>query len=57
MEIIDYIFTGIYTVEMLLKIMGMGFFYNKGSYLRDNWNILDFFIVITSYIPIIQLAF
>jgi hypothetical protein len=28
MEIIDYIFTGLYTVEMLLKIMGLGFILN-----------------------------
>ena len=52
LEIIDYIFTGLYTVEMILKIMGLGFIMNKGSYLRDSWNVLDFLIVITSYIPI-----
>ena len=28
----------------------MGFILNKGSYLRDSWNILDFTIVITSFI-------
>lgn len=53
MEIIDYVFTGLYTIEMILKIMGMGFIINRGSYLRDSFNILDFFIVITSYIPLL----
>lgn len=56
MEMIDLVFTILYTVEMVLKIMGMGFVMNRGAYLRDNWNILDFFIVITSYIPILQTA-
>lgn len=42
---------------MLLKIMGMGFIFGKDAYLRDSWNVLDFVIVITSYIPILQLAF
>lgn len=57
LEILDLIFTGLYTLEMVLKIMGMGFIMNQGSYIRDSWNILDFIIVITSYIPILQKAF
>ena len=36
--------------------MGMGFVIGPDSYLRDNWNKLDFFIVITSYYPILMLA-
>ena len=35
---------------MLLKIMGMGFVFNKGAYLRDAWNILDFVIVTSGYL-------
>lgn len=38
---------------MVLKIIGMGFIFNKQSYLRDYWNILDFVIVVTAYIPYI----
>ena len=38
---------------MFLKIFGMGFIFNKKSYLRDGWNCLDFVIIITGYIPII----
>jgi hypothetical protein len=34
---------------MLFKIFGLGFIYNKGSYLRDAWNILDFVIVVSGY--------
>jgi hypothetical protein len=42
-----------YTVEMGLKIIGMGFVLNKGAYLRDGWNILDFVIVTTSLLPLV----
>lgn len=47
----DLIFLIIYTVEMMLKIFGLGFILIKGSYLRDYWNILDFTIITTGYIP------
>jgi len=38
---------------MVLKIFGLGFILNRHSYLRDPWNILDFFIVVTSYLPLV----
>lgn len=43
----------LYTIEMSLKIIGLGFIFNRGAYLRDAWNVLDFVIVATAYIPII----
>ena len=33
--------------------MAYGFVFNKGAYLRDSWNIIDFFIVVTSLLPIV----
>lgn len=36
---------------MTLKIIGLGLIFNRGAYLRDSWNILDFIIVISAYIP------
>ena len=39
-------FIGFYIGEMLLKIFGMGFFVAKNSYLRNGWNVLDFFIIV-----------
>jgi hypothetical protein len=38
---------------MVTKICAFGFILNKGSYLRDLWNILDFIIVLTSLLPLI----
>ena len=36
---------------MVLKILGMGLIFAKNTYLRDYWNILDFVIVTTAYLP------
>ena len=40
--------SAIFIVECLLKVFVMGFIGSKHAYLRDNYNILDFFIVVTS---------
>jgi len=34
---------------MVIKVLSMGFLFNKGSYLRDAWNILDFVIIASGY--------
>ena len=39
---------------MVLKILGMGFIFNKGAYLRDSFNILDFFIVMSAYFSMLD---
>lgn len=39
-------------MEMVFKILGLGFILNRGSYMRDPWNLLDFVIVVTGYIPL-----
>ncbi len=43
----------LYSIEMSLKIVGMGFAFNKGAYIRDPWNILDFVIVMSGYLTIL----
>ena len=45
---INYFFNIFFATESLIKIISFGLIYDKGSYLRDNWNILDFFIVVSS---------
>lgn len=48
LEIVDYIFVGIFVVEFLLKITGLGPKY----YWADSWNRFDFIIVVVSVISI-----
>ena len=45
---VDDCFNVFFTIECLLKCFGLGFCFDNGSYLRDDWNKLDFFIVLTS---------
>uniref|UniRef100_A0A669ELQ8 Voltage-dependent P/Q-type calcium channel subunit alpha-1A n=1 Tax=Oreochromis niloticus TaxID=8128 RepID=A0A669ELQ8_ORENI len=41
----DYVFTAVFTFEMLIKMVVLGLFLHEGSYFRDLWNILDFIVV------------
>ena len=38
---------------MILKILGLGFIYGEGAYIKDSWNILDFVIVLSGYVTLI----
>ena len=40
-EDIDFAFLLIYTMEMICKVIAMGFFMRAHSYLRDSWNIVS----------------
>ena len=40
-DTIDFVFLLIYTGEMILKIIAMGFVMRAHSYLRDTWNIVS----------------
>jgi hypothetical protein len=51
-KMVEDIFLALYSIEMVLKILALGFIFNKGSYLRDSWNILDFIIVGSAYLTI-----
>lgn len=38
----------LFLIEMLIKIIALGFMMDEGSYIRESWNQLDCFIVFTS---------
>ncbi|XP_053102996.1 voltage-dependent R-type calcium channel subunit alpha-1E isoform X7 [Hemicordylus capensis] len=42
----DYVFTGVFTFEMIIKMIDQGLILQDGSYFRDLWNILDFIVVV-----------
>lgn len=50
----ENIFLALYSTEMAIKILALGFVFNKGAYLRDPWNILDFIIVFSAYLTLFQ---
>ncbi|XP_030749078.1 voltage-dependent calcium channel type A subunit alpha-1 isoform X3 [Sitophilus oryzae] len=47
LEKTEVYFLGIFCVEASLKILALGFVLHRGSYLRNIWNIMDFFVVLT----------
>ena len=48
LEVFGSVFTGIYTVEAIIKIVAFG-----KAYFKDGWCIFDFFIVIVAWLGII----
>jgi len=47
------VFTAIFTLEAVIKIIAMGFVVHRNSYLRDPWNNLDFVVVISGLIELL----
>ncbi|KAM9858198.1 LOW QUALITY PROTEIN: calcium channel, voltage-dependent, N type, alpha 1B subunit, a [Aulostomus maculatus] len=45
LKYLDYAFTGVFTFEMVIKMVDLGLLLHPGSYFRDLWNILDFIVV------------
>ncbi|XP_053437487.1 voltage-dependent N-type calcium channel subunit alpha-1B-like isoform X2 [Nycticebus coucang] len=44
LKYMDYIFTGVFTFEMVIKMIDLGLLLHPGAYFRDLWNILDFIV-------------
>jgi len=50
LEILNYLFTLFFTIEMIIKLIGLGF----NGYVADNWNVFDGLIVVVSVIETIS---
>ncbi|XP_054715449.1 voltage-dependent calcium channel type A subunit alpha-1-like [Uloborus diversus] len=46
----DFAFTGVFAVEMTLKVIDQGIIFHPGSYCRDPWNLLDAIVVICALV-------
>jgi hypothetical protein len=46
---LDVIMTILFFLEFAIKAISLGFMLHKGSYLRNGWNVLDFVIVVISF--------
>ena len=53
LDVSDRVFLGIFTVEMLAKMLAYGIIGHKGAYLRDSWCQLDFVVVCSAWAPIL----
>merc|ERR1719232_1880112 len=54
LEELEPVFMGIFTVEMCTKIIAMGFILHENSYLRNAWNIMDFIVVTSGFLPMLM---
>lgn len=50
----DVVFTALFVVEMLMKIVVYGFISTKAAYLKDPWNVLDFVIVMVGSVSLVM---
>ncbi|XP_042187807.1 sodium channel protein type 4 subunit alpha A-like [Callorhinchus milii] len=48
----SYLFTFIYTVEVIIKVLARGFALHTFSYLRNAWNWLDFTVILLAYLTL-----
>lgn len=46
------VFIIVFTIEMIIRIVAVGFI-GQGSYLSDNWNCLDFFVVVMGWVSFV----
>eukprot|EP01043_Picozoa_sp_COSAG02_P028368 COSAG02_NODE_1716_length_11210_cov_24.482495_1_plen_241_part_00 len=58
MVVADLVLTIIFTAEMVIRIIALGFYDRKGTdpaprYLNNAWNKMDFFVVVSSWLNII----
>ena len=49
-------FTVLFLVEFVLKVFAMGFAGEEGAYLSDNWNLVDFVVVLTSVVELLPIG-
>jgi hypothetical protein len=46
----DTVFTVLFSIECTMKIIAMGMVREKGAYLLDPWNCMDFIVVFIGYV-------
>ena len=57
LDVSEFCFQAAFTVEMVTKIIALGFVLHPYSYLRSTWNVIDFVVVLAggvSYLPGIE---
>lgn len=43
---VDLAITAFFVIEVMVKVIALGFFMDKNSYLRSSWNVMDFIITV-----------
>ena len=51
--IVDMVILVVFTLECTLKVFALGFVNGDTTYLQSKWNLLDFFVVVCSWVDIV----
>ena len=51
--VLEVVYLGVFTFELVSKVVAYGFVMHEGSYLRDPWCQLDFVVVSLAWLPIL----
>ena len=49
----ELFFTIVFTIEMLVKMIASGVYFEQEAYLKDGWNVMDFVVVVVSLVSLI----
>ncbi|XP_062421539.1 voltage-dependent T-type calcium channel subunit alpha-1H-like [Pungitius pungitius] len=55
LTISGYIFSAVFMVEMIFKVLTLGLFFGSGSYCRSAWNVMDGSLVVASLVDVVVL--
>nr|XP_028697145.1 voltage-dependent T-type calcium channel subunit alpha-1H isoform X4 [Macaca mulatta] len=53
LSVSNYIFTAIFVVEMMVKVVALGLLSGEHAYLQSSWNLLDGLLVLVSLVDIV----
>lgn len=48
----EFFFLAVFALEMVLKVIALGFVTAPRTYLRDGWNVLDFLVVVLGFVQL-----
>lgn len=52
LHIVNILSAVIFNLEMVLKVVAWGLYFNEGAYLRDGWNVIDMIVAVTSILDV-----
>ena len=54
LSVANYVFTAVFGIEMLLKVIAAGLFYGEKAYFTSGWNIMDGLLVTISIVDVLM---
>ena len=54
LSVSNYVFTFVFAVEMLVKVIAVGMFYGHNAYFTSGWNVMDGLLVSVSIVDILM---